>query len=289
MLTFGLVSVPIRLYAAARAKRIYLHQLHRDCHTRLKQPLFCPHCNRIVDRSEVIKGYEYETGQYVLVEGEDIKKITPESGKTMEILAFVPSAEVDPIYFESSFLAMPEAEGKKGYALLLKALEETKMLGIAKVTMHQREYTIFIRPRNHGLTLHTMWYQNEINSVEGYGQAGETQVRPQEVKLAEQLVETLVAHFKPQEYHDVFQERLRALVEARAKGQKITIPQEHHRGRVIDIMDALKKSLASKEAPRHAPAAEAVPRREGPRGGKRRVAEPVPISTPARHLRRKAS
>lgn len=105
MLTFVLVSVPIRPYAAARAKRIYRHQLHRDCHTRLKQPLFCPHCNRIVDRSEVIKGYEYETGQYVLVEGEDIRKITPESGKTMEILAFVPSAEVDPIYFESTFVA----------------------------------------------------------------------------------------------------------------------------------------------------------------------------------------
>ena len=117
LLTFGLVSVPIRLYAAARAKRIYLHPLHRDCHTRLTQPLFCPHCNRIVDRSEVIKGYEYETGQYVLVEGEDIQKITPESGKTMEILAFVPLVEVDPIYFESSFLALPEAEGKKGYAL----------------------------------------------------------------------------------------------------------------------------------------------------------------------------
>lgn len=287
MLTFGLVSIPVRLYAAARAKRIFLHQLHRDCHTRLKQPLFCPHCNRIVDRSEVIKGYEYETGQYVLVEGEDVKKIMPESGKTMEILAFVPAAEVDPIYFESSFLALPEAEGKKGYALLLKALEETKMLGIAKVTMHQREYTVFIRPRNHGLTLHTMWYQNEINSVEGYGHTDESHVRPQEVELAEQLVETLTARFKPEEYHDVFQERLRALVEARAKGQKITIPQEHHRGRVIDIMDALKKSLSAKGTSQQAPLAAA--RSRSSRGTKRRVAEPVPISHPARHLRRKAS
>jgi DNA end-binding protein Ku len=96
MLTFGLVSIPVRLYAAARAKRIYLQQLHRDCHTRIKQPLFCPHRNRIVDRSEIIKGYEYETGQYVLVEPDEIKKITPESGRTMEILAFVPAAEVNP-------------------------------------------------------------------------------------------------------------------------------------------------------------------------------------------------
>jgi len=287
MLTFGLVSVPIRLYAAARAKRIYLHQLHRDCHTRLKQPLFCPHCNRIVDRSEVIKGYEYETGQYVLVEGEDIKKITPESGKTMEIHAFVPAAQVDPIYFESSFLAMPEAEGKKGYALLLKALEETKMLGIAKVTMHQREYTVFVRPRNHGITMHTMWYQNEINSVEGYGHADESQIRPQEVRLAEQLIQNLVADFKPQDYRDEFQERLRALVEAKAKGQKITIPEHRHRGRVIDIMDALKKSLSTKEAARETAA---VPGRKSRKAAaKHRTAEPIPISAPARHTRRKAS
>jgi DNA end-binding protein Ku len=93
---FGLVSVPVRVSAAARAKRIYLHQIHRDCHTRIKQPLFCPHCNRNVDRSEISTGYECETGQYVMVEPGEIKKVTPESGRTMEILAFVPAAEVDP-------------------------------------------------------------------------------------------------------------------------------------------------------------------------------------------------
>src|ERR1700676_2373947 len=102
MLSFGLVSIPIRLFAAARMKRISLHQIHKVCNTRLKQPLFCPHCDRIVDRSEVIKGYEYEPGQYVLVEGDEIRKITPASGQTMEILAFLKADEVDPVYFDSS-------------------------------------------------------------------------------------------------------------------------------------------------------------------------------------------
>ena len=138
MISFGLVSIPIRLFAAARTKRTYLHQIHRECHTRLKQPLFCPHCKRMVDRSEVIKGYEYETGQYVLIDSDEIKKITPASGKTMEILTFLDQGDVDPIYFDSSFVALPEAHAEKPYRLLLRALEDTKKMGVAKVTMHQR-------------------------------------------------------------------------------------------------------------------------------------------------------
>ena len=113
------------MYAAARPKRTNLHQIHKVCNTRIKQPLFCPHCNRIVDRSEVVKGYEYEKGQYVVIEPEEIKKITPPSGHTMEILAFLNGDEIDPIYFESSFMALPEAHAEKAYLLLLKALEGT--------------------------------------------------------------------------------------------------------------------------------------------------------------------
>ncbi len=137
-ITFGLVSIPIRLYAAARSRGIALHQLHDKCHTRLKQPLFCPTCNRFVERGEVVKGYEYEKGQYVLIEPEEVKKITPASGQTMDILAFVDEAQVDPLYFDSSYLAVPEAQGAKAYRLLIKALEETNRMGVAKVTMHQR-------------------------------------------------------------------------------------------------------------------------------------------------------
>ena len=246
LLTFGLVSIPIRMYAAARSKRTQLHQLHNKCHTRLKQSLFCPTCNRIVDRSEVVKGYEYEKGQYAIVTDEELNKITPPSGKTMEILAFVQESQVDPIYFDSSFLSVPEAEGRKGYALLLKVLEESEMLGIAKLTMHQREYTVFIRPRKHGLTLHTMYYADEIASdVAGYGQSEDVQVKPQEIKLAEQLVKTLTTNFKPEQYHDDYQVNLRALVDAKSKGKEVVAEEPAApRGRVIDMMEALKRSLA---------------------------------------------
>lgn len=250
IVSFGLVSIPIRLFAAARTKRTYLHQIHKECNTRLKQPLYCPTCDRMVDRSEVIKGYEYETGQYVLIDGHEIKKITPQSGKTMEIIAFLDLNAVDPIYFDSSFVALPDAHSEKPYRLLLKALEDTKKMGVAKVTMHQREYTIFIRARNNGLTLHTMYYQNEIASVEGYGQTPDVKLKPEEIKLADQLVENLSAPFNPEAYKDEFQERLNELIEAKLKGKAITTPPKKGKAPVIDIMEALKKSLPGRGAPR---------------------------------------
>ena len=248
MISFGLVSIPIRLFAAARPKRTYLHQIHKECHTRLKQPLYCPHCNRMVDRSEVIKGYEYEPGKYVLIDGEEIKKITPPSGKTMEIITFLEQGDVDPIYFESSFFALPEAHAEKPYLLLMKALEDTKKMGVAKVTMHQRENTIFIRARNNGLTLHTMYYQNEIAAVEGYGKNYSVKLKPEEVKLADQLVESLSAPFNPEAYKDEFQERLNELIEAKLKGETITAAPKAAKAPVIDMMEALKKSLAGRGA-----------------------------------------
>jgi DNA end-binding protein Ku len=243
MISFGLVSIPIRLYAAAREKRINLHQIHSVCKTRLKQPLYCPHCKRFVDRKEVIKGYEYEKGQYVYIEPEEIKKITPESGRTMEILAFLEESEVDPIYFDSSFLALPDEKADKPYVLLLKALEETNKMGVAKVTMHQREYTIFIRARNHGLTLHTMYYLNEIASVAGYGKNYDIKLRAEEVRLAEQLVESLTSRFKPEAYKDEFQARLKELIDAKLEGKTVAPTPKREKAPVIDMMEALKRSL----------------------------------------------
>ena len=245
---FGLLSIPIRLYPAARSERINLHQLHKKCHTRLRQPLYCPTCNRMVERSEVVKGYEYEKGHYVLIENEELKKITPPSGKVMEIQAFVKGSQIDPIYFESSYLALPEKDNPKPYVLLVKALEDSDRVGIAKVTMHQREYTVFIRPRSHGLTIHTMYFVNEIRKVEGYGKiTQEIKVRPQEIKLAEQLVESLSEEFKPQQYHDTYQENLKALIEAKREGKTIVEEEAPKRAPVIDMMEALKRSLQQTE------------------------------------------
>jgi DNA end-binding protein Ku len=270
-ISFGLLSIPIRLYPAARSERIGLHQLHKKCHTRLRQPLYCPTCHRIVERSEVVKGYEYEKGRYVVVENEELKKITPQSGRTMEIQAFVDGSQIDPIYFESSYFALPEKDNPKPYILLVKALEAAARVGIAQVTMHQREYTVFIRPRAHGLTIHTMYFSNEIRSVEGYGRiAQDVKLRPEEVKLAEQLVESLADDFKPQKYHDTFQQNLRALIEAKRKGKTIAEEEPPKRAPVIDMMEALKRSLQDSELKRKRPTRSRATSRE--REPRRRLA-----------------
>ena len=173
-LNFGLVSIPIALYAAARRQHLQLHQLHSTCHTRLKQPVYCPNDDRIVNRGEVVKGFEYEKGEYVLVDKAELDKITPRSSRIMEILAFVKQDQIDPIYLDASYFALPDKEADKPYQLLLNALEETDRLGIAKLTMHDREYTVFVRPRDHGLMVHTMYYQNEIREATDYGKKPKT-------------------------------------------------------------------------------------------------------------------
>jgi DNA end-binding protein Ku len=247
-LSFGLLAIPVKLYTAARSQRMNLHQLHKVCHTRLKKPLYCPQCKRQVERSEVVRGYEYEKGQYVIVNEEDIKKITPRSSAVMEIVAFVKQEQIDPIYFDASYFVLPDKDSEKPYALLLKTLEDSHRVGIATVTMHQREYTVFIRPRKNGLTIHTMYYANEIREIAGYGKAEkDVKLKPAEVKLAEQLVESLSQDFKPEQFHDKFQENLKALIEAKQKGRTIVAERKPGPARVIDMMEALKKSLANAE------------------------------------------
>lgn len=253
-ITFGLITIPVNLYPAARSNRFQLHQLHSVCHTRLRQPLFCPHCNRVVERSEVVKGYEEKKGHYILIEPEEIKKILPESSRVMDILAFVKASEIDPLFFDSSFFVVADKESQKAYQLLTKTLEDTERVAIAKITMHQREYTAFIRPYDHGLALHTMYYANEIREAPGYGETANVKVSPQEIKLAHQLVETLAQPFQLKNYHDEFQERLHALIEAKGKHHQVAVSEEPtpKRAPVIDIMTALKRSLDQTKDLKHA-------------------------------------
>jgi DNA end-binding protein Ku len=242
-ISFGLVSIPIRLYPAARPSRISLHQLHSVCKTRLRQPLYCPHCEKIVDRKEVVKGYEEEDASYVIVEPDELKKIAPESSRIMDILSFADQSEIDPLFFDSSYFIVAEEEGRKAYQLLLKTLQDARRVGISKVTMHQREYTAFIRPYDHGLVLHTMYFANEIREAPGYGKTDDIKLRPQEIKLAEQLVGSLSEKFNIESYHDEFQDRLKNLIEAKRKGREVVAQPHSHRAPVIDMMAALKKSL----------------------------------------------
>jgi DNA end-binding protein Ku len=254
-LTFGLISIPIRLFSAARGERISFNQLHKECHTRLRQPLFCPTCNRMVERSEIVKGYEYEKDQYVLFTEEELEKIAPPSARTMEILEFVKLDEVDPLHFDASYFATPEEAGRKAYHLLVQAMEESGYAAIAKLCMHQREYTVVIRPRANGLTMHTMFYENEIRQVAEYGQTDTVALKEQERKLAQQLIESLATTFEPKKYRDGYQESQQALIAAKLQGREVTVAPQPQLAPVIDLMEALKKSLAERQmVPKKPPA-----------------------------------
>src|SRR5947209_16264464 len=197
-LTFGLISMPVRLFSGARSNHVSFHMLHRDDHVRVKQQLICPEEEKVVARDEIVKGYEFRKGEYVIIEPEEIKKIEPKTAKAMEILEFVRQDEIDPVYFESSYYLMPEEAGRRPYALLTKAMKDAKYVGVAKLTMHNREYTVFLRPtESGGIMLHTMYYEEEVRQVEGFGESANVDVKEAEVKVAHQLIDALAAEWDP--------------------------------------------------------------------------------------------
>ncbi len=252
-LTFGLISMPVRLFPGARGERIGFHMLHRPDNTRIKQQLWCPTDEKVVDRSEIVKGYEYRKGEYVIIEPEEIKKIEPKTSKAMEILEFVSADEVDPIYFETSYYLVPEEAGRRPYALLAKTLADARMVGIAKVTMHNREYTAVLRPYREGILLQTIYYADEVRQID-FG-TDNVQVREGEVKVAHQLVKALEGKFEPEKFHDTFEDNVKKLIKAKLEGTEVAaVEKPKPPAKVVDLMDALKQSLAQMEGKKKGPA-----------------------------------
>lgn len=254
-ITFGLITIPVRLYAAARTERVSFNQIHQVCGSRIKQQTFCPHCDRVVERSELVKGYEVEKDRYVVVNDEEVKSVAPASSDNMEILEFVKAEGIDPIYFDASYFMVPEEAGKKAYHLLLQTMTKSGYSAIAKIAMHQREYTVVVRPHADGLLLHTMFYPEEVREVPEFRRDENVAVKPQEVALAEKLVEGLASDFDPSKYHDEYQGRLLEMIEAKREGQSVPSEAPRKRAPVIDLMQALQKSLG--ELPQRKPAAKA--------------------------------
>jgi len=243
-LTFGLVSVPIRLYAAARTETVSFNQLHKTCGTRVKQKLFCPSCEKTVERSELVKGAEVEGGRFVLVEDTDLQAMAPESGTSMEVLEFVKLEEVDPVYFDSSYYMVAENKaGEKPYFLLQKSLQEMHYAAIAKLSKANREHIVIVRPSGPGLMLHTLFYQDEVRQVADYGQ-DDVQLSDKELELGKLFVSSLAAPFDSSKYHDRYRENLTSLIAAKAQGQTIeATATPAAQPPAMDLMAALKASL----------------------------------------------
>jgi DNA end-binding protein Ku len=244
-ISFGLISIPIRLYPGARAAHIAFHEIHKKCGTRVHQQLYCSYDKEVVSRDDIAMGYEIEKDKYVLVDSDELKKLQPRSSTAMEILQFVKLSEVDPVYFDTSYFAVPEEAGERAYALLLATMSDMDCAAIAKVTMHQREHTIIIRPFQKGLILHTLYYPKEIHEAKGYGRATTKTLKKQEVELADQFAKALVKPFLPDQFQDEYAQRVKQLVESKNKGTAGPRPEKAlHMAPVVDLMTALKKSLA---------------------------------------------
>jgi DNA end-binding protein Ku len=271
-LTFGLVSFPVKLFTAARSESISFNQLHKDDHSRIKQVIYCQAEDKAIARSEIVKGFEYEKDKYVVVEDEEIKKMAPSTAKVMEILEFVKATEVDPLYYESSFYIAPDTAGEKPYALLYDTLKRTGYVGVAKIAMHNREHIVIFRPGAFGLLMHTMYYTNEVRKVEEF-RTDTSLVKDTEVKLAEMLVESLAAPFEPDKYKDSYRDNLQALIDAKVKGKEVVVPPPREPAKIVDIMEALKQSLAIAKKPAASEVAleEAAPKEEKAPPKKRRA------------------
>lgn len=244
--SFGLISVPIRLYAAARESHVSFHQIHAVCGTRVKQQLFCPHCERVVERNEIAKGYPVEGGGNVQVTSEELRSLEAESSETMDIIQFVKLDEVDPLYFQTSYFTVAETAGQRAYALIFQGMEDLKLGAIAKITLHQREQIAMLRPYDKGIVLHTLYYPAEVREVAEFGNQPEIKVQTAEVELAEQFMKQLTAKADLSQFKDEYQTRVEELVEKKAIGAEIEVEKPHKKpsGKVINLMDALKESMA---------------------------------------------
>jgi DNA end-binding protein Ku len=240
--SFGLVSFPVRLFAAARAEGVHFHMLHKKDLSRVKEVWYCAEEDQRIERADMVKGYETSKGQYVVVEDEELKQIAPPTASTMDILQFVRDSDVDPIYFEKSYYVAPGDGGSKPFGLFMKALHETKFNAIAKVSMHGREDTVLIRAAGDQLILHTLYYEDELHTGNKAGGA-KTSGTAKELALAIQLVRQLAAPFKPEEFRDTYRENVERLIEQKKKGKAITMEPKTKRAPVIDLMEALQKSL----------------------------------------------
>jgi len=267
--SFGLISVPIRLFVAAREEHIGFNQIHKECGTRVKQQLYCPHDERVVERSELAKGYQVDKDTYMLVTDEELKSLEAESSESMEIQQFVNLDDVDPVYYQTSYYTVPEDPGRRAYALILQGMEQLKLGAIAKITLHQREQIVMIRPYNKGLVLHTLYYPAEVRQIAEYGQDEDLKLQKAEVDLAEQFMKQLTAKFEPEQFKDEYQTRVEELVESKEAGMVLKSEKhpKKHMAPVINLMDALKKSMKQQEAvgkkePQRATATKSATRRK---------------------------
>ena len=289
MISFGLVSIPVKLYSTGEsAAGIQFNMLHKKCGSRLRQQYFCPVDNEVVGREDMVKGYEYSKNQYVLFTEEELKALIPEPTNAVEITEFVPLERVDPVYYEKSYYLGPDKGGDRPYRLLAEAMKRTGRAALARYSARGKDQFVLLRPFETGLVMQQLRYADELRSFDEVP-VGPAEVKEPEIKLAIQLIEQIATDaFKPEEYEDKQRLQVRSLIERKVQGEEITAaPVEAPKAQVIDLMAALKASLAAAGKEPAAAAPVSLADRKPARRSPRTEAEAAPAEVEA--VKRKSS
>lgn len=257
-ITFGLISIPVRLYSAVQEKRPKFHLLHADDRGRIKYQRICSKCGKEVSWDDLVKGYEVSKDHYVDFTEDELESLGVESVSAIDVVSFVPLTSIDPIYFNKTYYVAPEPSGLKAYRLLADALEAEGQVGLAKVAFREKEHLATIRLKDDVFVLETMHWPDEIRAPEFEELDKKISVRDAEVKMARQLVQQLSDEFKPEEFEDDYRKAVEALIEKKVEGQEITVapPPSEEPAKVVDLMDALRASVdAAKERKKGSPKA----------------------------------
>ena len=256
-ISFGMVAIPMKLYVATESKDINFVQLHSSCHSRLRQKRWCPEHDCEVEYADIVRGFEFAKGEYLVMEEEDFENLPLKSTRTIEIVRFVDIKSIDPVHYERSYYIEPESVGVKPFSLLKKALEATDRVAIAKVALRNKEHLCLVRSYDDGLMMETLYYPDEIRSTVELKIPGAADVSDAELQMAVMLIDQFSGEFEPHAYQDEYRAALQQVIEAKlGSGAPISAAPDAPAGKVLDLMEALRASL---EAARSAPEPPEVP------------------------------
>lgn len=252
-LTFGLVAIPVRLYAATERKSVSFHLIHEECHTPVKYMKWCPHCEKELPPAEIVKAYEYQKGEHVVVSEEEMEAIPGPDAHAIEILDFVRLSDVDPVYYEKSFFLEPREGAEKAYSLLLGSMKEEGKVALARVAIRAKETLAIVRTYGDKyIVLETMFWADEVRSGEELRVSAETELGAREKAMARTLIEALSAGFEPAKYHNRQREAVADLIQRKVQGRQI-VKQPEAAFQVIDLMEALRKSVEKAKSEKKPP------------------------------------
>src|SRR3954469_11186011 len=271
-LKISLVNIPIKVFPATESSgSISFNQLHGECQTRIQQKRWCSHCNREVPNSEIVKGFEFEKGRYVILSEEDLDKVRPESTRVIDLVQFADASSIDPMYVDRTYYLAPDGNmAADAFAVMRDGMQGK--VGIGKLALYGREYLVAVRPFERGIVMHTLHHAAEIRNIDAVEELNSVpaKVKPEEMKLARQVIETFHAPLDLATYRDEYREGLQKIIDAKIAGEEIVAaPEAEAPPRVVNLMDALKKSLDAVSATKKKPAKAAAERPAAPARRKR--------------------